>query len=80
LLRFSLDKANCGHPAEGYHKYANRDFGWEYDEKVFIQFNRQMISGQTSQETGIFGLKIFWEQFQYYLNQCEAPAITGAKI
>jgi LPS sulfotransferase NodH len=79
LLRFSLDKANCGHPAEGYHKYANRDLGWGYDEKDFIRYNRQMIQNQTSPETGIFGLKIFWEQFQYYLDQCEQAPITGGQ-
>ena len=43
LLRYALKKARCGDPVEGYHKYANRDFGWGYDETDFIQYNRQMI-------------------------------------
>lgn len=76
LLRRTLQKANCGHPAEGYHIYANREYGWDFDEKDFIRYNRQMIEQQTTPESGIFGLKIFWEQFQYYLNRCDAPSIS----
>lgn len=76
LLRFALNKAGCGHAAEGYHKYANRDFGWGFDENDFAQYTRQMVAKQTTPKSGIFGLKIFWDQFQYYLSQCEQPSIS----
>jgi LPS sulfotransferase NodH len=79
LLRYALKKAGCGHPAEGYHKYANQEFGWGFDETDFIRYTRQMVERQTSAKTGIFGLKIFWEQFQYYLDQCEHPSISGGQ-
>ncbi|MEN8241667.1 MAG: Stf0 family sulfotransferase [Chloroflexota bacterium] len=76
LLRFALRKSKCGHAAEGYHKYANQDFGWGYDESDFTRYTRQMITAQTTEKSGIFGLKIFWEQFQYYLSQCDHQSIS----
>lgn len=79
ILRHALKRVGCGHPAEGYHLYANQTHGWGYDDSDFTRYTRQMIAHQTDPESGIFGLKIFWEQFSYYLSRCDHPQISAGE-
>ena len=65
LIGLTMKLMHYGFPLEGYKLDSNLKHGWGHDESDFFRYTRDMIAYQTSPKTGVFGLKLFWEQFIY---------------
>lgn len=81
LIGFSMKDVNYGIALEGYNIYANKRFNWGFNTKNILLYTRDMINHQMSKETGVFGQKIFWDQFKYLQTESEKiPEIRDAAL
>lgn len=77
LIGFGMKEIGYGWPLEGYNLSGNKRYGWGHDESDIVRYTRDMMAYQTSPKSGVFGLKLFWEQFLYLEKRARRNSVLG---
>ena len=77
LIGFGMKEIGYGWPLEGYNLSGNKRYAWGHDESDIFRYTRDMVAYQTSPKSGVFGLKLFWEQFLFLEEQVRKNAVPG---
>jgi LPS sulfotransferase NodH len=68
LLCYGLRDMGYGLPVETFNIHQNRKHAWGYNENDIYKYIQTALLSQTSPQTDVFGMKIFWDQLVYFLN------------
>ena len=75
LFRFSMADIGFGSAREAFNFNVNKKYGWGFEEKDLVTYVRELIERQSDISNQVFGLKLFWNQFERFQEACDSLAI-----